>query len=158
MGVIQYTFRSIVLECTTTITITMPEYNKTMKGRSLDEIYPEGKKWPTIYLLHGGGGCSSDWVKNTQVDMLGTEKDFMTVSIDAMESFYSDMVHGRKYFTYLTEEVMRIVQNRFNSSPKREDNFIIGFSMGAHGSMKVALRCPEKICGSMVDVRSQGSG
>lgn len=146
MGCLEYRFRSSVLECSTRITVTLPDFASLNKGGSLGQTYPENLKLPTIYLLHGGGGDSSDWVRHTQVERLSNEKNFMTVSIDAMESFFTDMVHGRKYFTYLTEEIPMIVQRLFPSSPERADNYVAGFSMGGHGAMKVALRCPEKFC------------
>ncbi len=146
MGCLEYRFRSSVLECSTRITITLPDFASLTKGDPLVTTYPENLKLPTIYLLHGGGGESSDWVRHTQIERLSNEKKFMTVSIDAMESFFTDMVHGRKYFTYLTEEVPMIVQRLFPSSPDRKDNYLAGFSMGGHGAMKVALRCPEKFC------------
>ncbi len=108
-------------------------------------------------MLHSGGECSSSWVRNSCIEHLSNTYGFMTASIDAMESFYSDMVNGRKYFTYLTNEVMRLVQIRFNSSEKREDNFVIGFSMGAHGAIKAALRWPEKFsaCYAMSGAKDQ---
>jgi S-formylglutathione hydrolase FrmB len=144
MSFLTYHFRSYVLQCATKITITYPDLLIRQKGKTSEELYPpEGIKYPTIYLLHGGGGESMDWLRYTQVDKLSTEKGFMSVSIDAMESFYSDMAFGRKYFTYLTEELPVLVQRLFHSSAAREDNFIIGFSMGAHGAMKAALRRPE---------------
>ena len=143
MGYLKYTFSSAVLNCTTSITITLPDYSVQKRGLPLDEIYTEQQQLPTIYLLHGGGGGSSDWLRHTQIELLGNEKGFMTVSIDAMESFYTDMVHGRDYFTYATEEVPLVVQRLFPSSPRREDNYIAGFSMGGHGAMKLALRRPE---------------
>ncbi len=144
MGFFRYTFLSVILECTTSITVTLPDFERQHRDKSLDDIYLEGVKLPTIYLLHGGSGDSSDWLRKTQIELLSNEMGFMTVSIDALESFYSDMIHGRDYFTYLTEEVPRIVQRLFPSSPYRKDNYIAGFSMGGHGAMKVALRCPEK--------------
>ena len=144
MAFIHYNFKSLVLECSTTITITLPDFVKIYKGKSLEDVYSGSMKLPTIYLLHGGGGTSSDWLRYTQIERLSNEKRFMTVSIDAMESFYTDMLHGRKYFTFATEEVPMIVQKLFPSSPERENNYIAGFSMGGHGAMKLALRCPEK--------------
>ena len=54
------------------------------------------------------------------------------------------MKHGRKYFTFASEELPLLVQSHFPSSPKREDNFVAGFSMGGHSAMKIALRCPER--------------
>lgn len=145
MSILQYHFRSRILKMNTAITVTIPEPSdhRTPPEVPLDEIY-HGKKYPTIYLCHGGGGDNTLWTRNTRVEMYGNEKRVMTVSMDLEESFCCDMKCGRKYFTYVTEELPRLVQALFPSSPAREDNFVAGFSMGAHCAMKIALRCPEK--------------
>ena len=145
MSILQYRFRSRVLNMNTAITVTIPDPSdsKTPRDRTLDEIY-HGKKYPTIYLCHGGSGDNTTWTRNTRVEMYGNEKRVMTVSMDLEESFCCDMKCGRAYFTYATEELPRLVQGLFPSSPAREDNFVAGFSMGAHCAMKIALRCPEK--------------
>lgn len=145
MGVIHYDYYSAVLNCATRITITLPDVTRgKLKGKGLDELYVPGRKFPTLYLCHGGSGDSTIWYRNTQLELFLNEHNMMSVSIDAPETFYCDMKVGRPYFTYLTEEVPRLVQALFPSSPLRKDNFIVGFSMGAHGAMKAALRCPEK--------------
>lgn len=150
MSVITYQYHSSVLNCATNMVVTLPELTKNaLKGRPLDEIYKRERRYPTLYLCHGGTRDSSAWLRYTQAELLCDSKYMMTVSVDGMESFFCDMRHGRKYFTYLTEEVPRVVQTLFPSSPKREDNFIMGMSMGAHGAMKAALRCPEKYAAVM---------
>jgi len=150
MGVINYDFHSAVLNCATRITITLPDIARgPLRGKPLDEIYRSGLKFPTLYLCHGGSGDSTAWHRYTQLEMFLNEKNMMSVSIDAPETFFCDMKYGRAYFTYLTEEIPRLVQTMFPSSPLRKDNFIAGFSMGAHGAMKVALRCPDKFAAVM---------
>lgn len=150
MGVIHYDYYSAVLNCATRITITLPDISRgPLRGKSLDEIYKPGRKFPTLYLCHGGSGDSTTWYRNTQLELFLNEKNMMSVSIDAPETFYCDMKYGRPYFTYLTEEIPRLIQTLFPSSPLRKDNFIMGFSMGAHGAMKAALRCPDKFAAVM---------
>ncbi|RHP47582.1 alpha/beta hydrolase-fold protein [Clostridium sp. AF32-12BH] len=146
MSILQYHFRSRVLNMSTSITVTIPDQSdgKTPWDKTLDDIYYPGKKYPTIYLCHGGSGDNTTWARNTQVELYGNQKRVMTVGMDLEESFCCDMKVGRNYFTYATEEVPRLVQALFPSSPAREDNFVAGFSMGGHCAMKIALRCPEK--------------
>lgn len=150
MSVITYQFHSSVLNCATNMVITLPEITRgPLRGRDLDTIYQPDRLFPTLYLCHGGPRDSSAWLRYSQAELICDAKNMMTVSVDAMESFFCDMKHGRKYFTYLTEEVPRVAQTLFHSSPRREDNFIMGMSMGAHGAMKAALRCPEKYAAVM---------
>lgn len=142
-------FHSAVLGCDTKITVTIPEMALEGQTKDLDEIYNSQRKFPTLYLCHGGAQDSTAWVRYSQVEMFAQEKKIMTVCFDAMESFCCDMVHGRKYFTFASEELPRLVQSMFPSSPLREDNFVAGFSMGGHCAMKLALRCPEKYAAVM---------
>ena len=51
---------------------------------------------------------------------------------------------GWKYFTYVAEEVPRIVQSYLHISPKRENTFVGGTSMGGLGALKLALTYPER--------------
>ena len=134
MSILQYHFRSRVLNMSTSITVTIPDQSdgKTPWDKTLDDIYYPGKKYPTIYLCHGGSGDNTTWARNTQVELYGNQKRVMTVGMDLEESFCCDMKVGRNYFTYATEEVPRLVQALFPSSPAREDNFVAGFSMGGH--------------------------
>ena len=111
---------------------------------TVENSYPPDIKFPTLYLCHGGSCCCSSYIRETNIERYADDKMLMTVSCELEESFASDMVYGRKYFTFLTEEVPALVQSWFPSSTKREDNFIAGFSMGAHSALKAALRCPEK--------------
>lgn len=54
-------------------------------------------------------------------------------------SFYTDMVYGHQYFTFVSEELPKFVRAIFPLSDKREDNFVAGMSMGGYGALKLAL-------------------
>jgi len=61
-------------------------------------------------------------------------------------SFYTDMKYGLQYFSYITEELPRVVNEFFKVSNKREDRYIAGLSMGGYGALKAALKKPEVFC------------
>ena len=161
-SVMQYNFRSVVLGMETRMVVTIPSISNYRSFYALSEAkrngnvipripkstiensYIKGLKFPTLYLTHGGSCDCMSYLVNTNVARYADDKMLMTVCVDLEESFASDMVYGRKYFTYLTEEVPALVQSLFPSSEARADNFIAGFSMGAHAALKAALRCPEK--------------
>ncbi|MBQ6670692.1 MAG: hypothetical protein IJM80_03610 [Firmicutes bacterium] len=161
MSVLQYNFRSVVLGMETRMVVTIPSipefkaFSSAYRpkdgkkgfgfgGVTVADAYPKDIKFPTLYLAHGGSGDCMSYLVNTNVARYANDRLLMTVCVDLEESFACDMVYGKKYFTYLTEEVPALVQCLFPSSDKREDNFIAGFSMGAHAALKAALRCPEK--------------
>lgn len=51
------------------------------------------------------------------------------------------MVHGRKYWTFISEELPAICRSFFpNLSDKREETFAAGLSMGGYGALKLGLR------------------
>jgi S-formylglutathione hydrolase FrmB len=66
-------------------------------------------------------------------------------------SFYADMKHGYRYFTYVSEELPEICKRDFNISAKREDTAIVGCSMGGYGALKLALSKPDQygFCGAI---------
>lgn len=168
MGYLEYRFSSEILECEACVCVTIPSLHNLWElyqtagqdgsaalaaggafRNDLDSLYPMGYKFPTVYLMHGGGEDCTSWVRNTKAELYAQEKGCMTVSVDLFKSFGCNMYRGYRYFDFLTQEVMRMVQHTFPSSPRREDNFIVGFSMGAHVAMKAALSCPEKFAAVM---------
>ena len=104
----------------------------------------QGHPYKVIYLLHGLCGSNSNWVDNTMLPVYAAEYNTIFIMPDSTRSFYTDMVHGQKYFSYITEELPEICSNIFNISSKRQDTAIMGNSMGGYGALKAALRFPEK--------------
>jgi S-formylglutathione hydrolase FrmB len=67
-------------------------------------------------------------------------------------SWYTDTAYGKKYFTFITEELPAKMAHFFKGySSAREDNLTMGLSMGGYGAVKSALTCPEKygFCASL---------
>jgi putative tributyrin esterase len=59
-------------------------------------------------------------------------------------SWYADMAHGYRYWTFISEELPALARSFFPLSDARSDNFVAGLSMGGYGAFKLALRCPTK--------------
>jgi putative tributyrin esterase len=95
-----------------------------------------------LYLLHGLSDDGSAWQRYTSIETLAAAYGLVVVMPSAGRSFYTDQPNGQKYFTYLTEELPRYLSEVFNLSPKREDTFIAGNSMGGYGAIKAALLRP----------------
>ncbi|ERI94419.1 putative esterase [Clostridiales bacterium oral taxon 876 str. F0540] len=109
-----------------------------MKGSEVKE------KYPTLYLLHGLSDDHTIWQRRTSIERYVSDMGLAVVMPNAGRSFYTDMKHGYKYFTYITEELPEIARQFFPLSSKREDNFVAGLSMGGYGAFKAALSFPEK--------------
>ena len=68
----------------------------------------------------------------------------MVVSASVTNSCYVDMVHGGKFFTYMTQELPAFIESTFPVSIRREDTFIAGMSMGGYGAFRLGLAQPER--------------
>ena len=100
-------------------------------------------KYPTLYLLHGYSDDHTAWQRWTSIERYAEKYNLAVVMPSAHNSFYTDMVHGRKYFTFMTEELPTLVRDLFPLSAAREDNFVAGLSMGGYGAFKLALSRPD---------------
>ncbi len=109
-----------------------------------NEIYPENKKYKTIYLLHGALEDYSGWIRHTAVERYAEEKEIAVVMPSGQNGFYSNAVAGLDYFDFITGELPLFVRHTFPLSEKRGDNYIAGASMGGYGAVKCSLKCPEQ--------------
>ncbi len=101
-------------------------------------------KLPTLYLLHGLSDDHTIWQRRTAVERYAEEKGIAVVMPAVHRSFYTDMVSGYRYWSYLSEEVPARARDMFPLSHERQHNFVAGLSMGGYGAFKMALRHPER--------------
>ncbi len=99
---------------------------------------------PVLYLLHGMHGTHEDWLRKTCIERYAAERNMAVIMADGENSFYHDMKYGKKYFTFLTEEVPAVVRRVYGLSADRNKNYIAGLSMGGYGAVRAALMRPEK--------------
>jgi putative tributyrin esterase len=126
-------FWSETLGVSTSMTVVLPEPGTARRT-----------PFPTLYLLHGLSDDDTAWSRNTAIGRHAEELGLAVVMPRVERSFYCDEVHGRPYWTFLTEEVPRVAGGLFRLSGRREDTFVAGLSMGGYGAMKWALRQPER--------------
>ena len=98
------------------------------------------EQFKTLYLLHGLSDDHSIWLRRTSIERYATEYGICVVMPFGGRSFYTDQKNGEKYYTYISKELPARMSEFFNVSPKREDRFIAGNSMGGYGSLKIALK------------------
>ncbi|MDR0644184.1 MAG: acetylesterase [Treponema sp.] len=104
-----------------------------------------------IYLLHGLHGDNRMWLENTMLPVFAKSGDAVIIMPEVGRSFYTDMKHGYRYWSYVSEELPRICRRVFNISAKPEDTAVIGCSMGGYGALKTALSKPAAFgfCGAI---------
>ncbi|MEF3301594.1 alpha/beta hydrolase [Paenibacillus sp. GYB003] len=119
-------------------------------GASMNVLLPEpkpgqqpGRKYPTVYLLHGLSDDHTAWMRWTSIERYARSKEVAIVMPAVNRSFYTDMAGGYPYWTFISEELPEIARSFFPLSDKREETFAAGLSMGGYGAFKLALRRPD---------------
>lgn len=138
-------FFSKTLQNHVTVNVLIPSLpdNDCLRA-AYDEIYPAGRQLQTLYLLHGALDDYSCWLRHTNIERYAEEKGIAVVMPSGQNGFYTNAKYGLNYFDFITQELPRFVQGTFHLSPRREDNFIAGPSMGGYGASKCALTCPDR--------------
>lgn len=128
---------SHALEMEVDFYVILPEDAKGLIGM-------DGKASPTcqtLYLLHGMSDDHTIWFRRTSIDRYASEKGIAVVMPAADLSFYTDMAHGEKYWQFIAKELPALCRSFFPMlSPRREDTFVCGLSMGGYGALKCGLR------------------
>lgn len=140
MALVECKFYSEVLGLSTSMTVILPQKTTTQIGMS---NVTRGKLHPTLYLLHGLSDDDSIWLRRTSIERYVAEMGIAVVMPQVHRSFYTDMEEGGKYWTFISEELPALARSFFPLSPKREDNFVAGLSMGGYGAIKLGLRKPK---------------
>lgn len=104
--------------------------------------------YPLILLLHGGGGDSSQlnsfyrpliedsWKR-------GALSPAIIVTPTAGRSFYMDYKDGSQMWeTFILEELLPELRNRYNLKTDAAGTFIMGISMGGMGALRMAFKHP----------------
>lgn len=147
MALFRVNYESAALRMRIGVNVIIPE-NKW--GHSLKDR-PEGYRYPTLWLLCGGGFDDSDWQRYSAIELYAAQHGVAVVMPGVYYTGYMDTKRGNyKYWTQITEELPDYLRRIFPLSDKREDNFVAGFSMGGYGAFKWAMKDPEMFaaCGS----------
>jgi len=105
---------------------------------------PKGKKYPVMYLLHGLTDNGTSWLRRSSIERYAEAYDLAVIMPDCARSFYTDMKHGLKYWTFLAQELPELAAALLPISEKPEETFVAGLSMGGYGTLKLALTFPER--------------
>ncbi|HZU87368.1 MAG TPA: alpha/beta hydrolase family protein [Anaerolineaceae bacterium] len=133
MALIECKFRSNVLQLEMAMNVILPDPAEL----------PAGRRLPTLYLLHGLSDDHTIWQRRTSIERYVDGRNLAVVMPEVGRSFYSDMAHGLRYWTFISQELPAVARAYFPLSEKREDNFVAGLSMGGYGAFKLGLNLPE---------------
>lgn len=94
----------------------------------------------TLLLLHGYSGACSDWMNGSLISDLANKYNLAVICPSGENSFYLDGKEtGRKYASYVGEELLQYAVKTFGLSDKMEDTFVGGLSMGGFGAIHTGL-------------------
>ena len=136
MAFTEFHYYSETLEIDVSVNVILPE-TRVMAQQ-------EGKPLPTLCLLHGLSDDHTHWVRQTRLEFYARKYRLAIIMPCVNRSFYTDMKRGAKYFTFVSEELPRVMEMYFPLSSRREDRFAAGLSMGGYGAAKLGLRLPER--------------
>jgi S-formylglutathione hydrolase FrmB len=141
MALIHCDFFSDVLGLSTAMTVILPQVTRGQIGMSGAVV---ADRHPTLYLLHGMSDDHTVWVRRTSIERYVAPLGLAVVMPAVHRSFYTDMVHGYPYWTFISEEVPSLARSFFPLSHARDANFVAGLSMGGYGAFKLALTHPQR--------------
>lgn len=153
MALLKCDMMSMILLKRINLNIIIP--SKNIEDLLQNDMAYTDMRYKTLYLLHGTADNENAWLYNTNILEYAEKNKLLVVMPDVGNSYYTDMVHGGKFQTFIEEELYQFIQTTFPSSSEIADNYIIGNSMGGYGAVKLGLNNPDKFgsiasfCGSI---------
>ncbi len=140
MAFCQVQFFSQCLDVASTVNVILPEADMgigitTSQTGSLPQV---------LYLLHGYSDDQSIWMRRTSIERYAAKYNLCVVMPAVNHSFYTNEIHGERYWDYVSEELPRVMHQFFRLSEDPQDTYVAGLSMGGYGALKLALTHPER--------------
>jgi enterochelin esterase-like enzyme len=111
------------------------------------------RRYPVLYLLHGGGDDHTGWVQFGEVQQIadkaireGKATPMVIVMPDAgttRRGYFNDVKGDWRYEDYFFEEFMPFIEKTYKIKKEKRYRAISGLSMGGEGTFVYALHHPE---------------
>jgi S-formylglutathione hydrolase FrmB len=109
-----------------------------------DSYATQKESFSVLYLLHGAGGDHTNWLtKVPAIKSYADQYNMIIVCPDGSPNswyFDSPVDETMKYETYLSEELIDIIDKKYNTSTEKSGRAITGLSMGGHGAFYLAFK------------------
>ena len=96
------------------------------------------KKYPLLILLHGYLNDEKNWGRYARAEFYAEENNIAICMVNGENKFYMNWDHPvtkDNFFDFIEYELKDFLYGTFPISPRREDNFIAGLSMGGFGAL-----------------------
>lgn len=111
-------------------------------------------RFPVLYLLHGGGGDDSSWLRFTSIERYASERRIAVVLPSCPDLCYRlaeisfpgmawEEDKTEDFETFIARELPDWAGANFPISTERKDSFIAGLSLGAYGAAYHGFTHPE---------------
>lgn len=138
----------------------------TEKYRKVKVILPEGytqeKKYPVIYLFHGGMGDENDWINENVQFMIGNmiasgeAKEMIVVmpncrcrendAANPSDGFAPDHVQSfDKFLDDFRDNLMPYIESTYSVATGRDNTAIAGLSMGGRVALNIGISLPDQV-------------
>ncbi|MEU8137927.1 alpha/beta hydrolase [Streptodolium elevatio] len=104
------------------------------------------RTWPTLWMLHGGGGDHTSYTTDTHIEEMVADEDVMVVMPETSKCSsytnwwnYDDESQPPNWEDYVVDEVSQILESQYRASGERS---VLGISMGGGGAMMLAGKHP----------------
>lgn len=149
-------------------TVKNEQYYSTTTERKRNVIvilpngYTEEKKYPVLYLFHGGMGDENDWISGGVKNMIGNmiasgEAKEMILVLPNCRCREDDSVanadgfalgHVQSFDNFLNDfkdNLMPYIESNYSVAAGRENTAIAGLSMGGRVALNIGISLPEKV-------------
>ncbi len=106
---------------------------------------------PAVYLLHGYGGGSGDWIGGGQAEATAgavfaepQTGPMLLVMPGATNSWYVDSPKYGAWETALLDDLIPAIEARYPVRRDRDGRFVSGLSMGGYGALRLAVHHPDR--------------
>lgn len=110
----------------------------------------DSASYPVVYLLHGYSGNYSGWLREApQLRNLADAYQLILVFPDGgYDSWYLDskVDTSVRYETYITKELIPVIDQKYRTIPSSFGRAITGLSMGGHGALYLTSRNQNLFC------------
>jgi amino acid adenylation domain-containing protein len=103
----------------------------------------DGRVEGVCYLLHSYAGNFKAWSERTPLAFLAARLPLLFVMPESGRRWFIDDEEGRRYGSYLLDELLPAIEAEFAPATTRATRFIGGFSMGGAAAVFHALRRPD---------------
>ncbi len=131
--------------------LTITHHSKSLNQEKTFQVYfpPDSRpdeRFPVLFVLHGAYGDYANWIDKTNIEDLADNYRMILVFPDGGEfGWYVDspIEKDSQYETYISKELVNLIDSIFPTVASREGRNIMGLSMGGHGALLLTAKHPD---------------